>query len=481
MKKELKWVYPKSLEEYDLPTFPANRLTTPLENFFNAVAEDTQTPVDMAGVAVLTIISICVQGKYEIEIKESWKEPLNLYSVIIANPAERKSPVLNQVVSSVYEFEQEQNDKLKQLVTLYQHKKDCIEGEIALIKKSKNAVNRFSEIENKQRDLDKLEIHRYIQLVSDDSTPEELVTLLSQNNEKMAVISAEGGIFDMINGRYNSGKVNLDVYLKAHDGDALTVNRRGRMEKLRKPLIAMLLAVQPQVLNGLINDKAFRGRGLTARFLYVYPNSLLGKRKIVTTKIPYEIKEEYKNLCYSLLAMPNAEKAVPLKLSYEAHCVSNQYAQQIEEKIGNDLYYMQDWVGKLHGTMIRIAGILHVSKYLNKSHEIEVSSETMESAVLLGNYFLEHAKKAFDMMGSDYQMADARYVLRQLQTQTNMEIKRYVLFRMCRGRFKKTSDMDFAVQILIKHGYIVAHKPEEKGGSVGRPQSEVYILNPMYF
>ncbi len=65
------------------------------------------------------------------------------------------------------------------------------------------------------------------QLVADDITPEALASLLVDQGGRMSVISAEGGIFDIIAGRY-SGTPNLEVFLKGHAGDMLRVNRQGR-------------------------------------------------------------------------------------------------------------------------------------------------------------------------------------------------------------------------------------------------------------
>ena len=52
----------------------------------------------MVATAVITTISLCNQGKYLIQGKEGWKEPVNLYSLIVARPSERKTPTMVKVV-----------------------------------------------------------------------------------------------------------------------------------------------------------------------------------------------------------------------------------------------------------------------------------------------------------------------------------------------------------------------------------------------
>ena len=64
-------------------------------------------------------------------------------------------------------------------------------------------------------------------LYVDDITTEKLNSVLADGNGKAAIISAEGGIFDMLSGIY-SKNVNIDVMLKGYSGDSIRVDRVGR-------------------------------------------------------------------------------------------------------------------------------------------------------------------------------------------------------------------------------------------------------------
>src|SRR5699024_2547692 len=46
---------------YELDPFPVDALPPDIGSYVEAVAESTQTPVDMAGTAALTLISVCIQ------------------------------------------------------------------------------------------------------------------------------------------------------------------------------------------------------------------------------------------------------------------------------------------------------------------------------------------------------------------------------------------------------------------------------------
>lgn len=60
-------------------------------------------------------------------------------------------------------------------------------------------------------------------LLADDSTPETVTSLMAEQGGRLSVMSAEGGIFDIIAGRY-SGAPNMEVFLKGHARDRLRVN-----------------------------------------------------------------------------------------------------------------------------------------------------------------------------------------------------------------------------------------------------------------
>ena len=107
-------------------------------------------------------------------------------------------------------------------------------------------------------------------ILADDTTPEALSTVMAAQDGRLAVISAEGGIFDIIGGRY-SRMPNFDIYLKAHAGDEIRVDRVGRKpEHIEHPALTLALAVQPAVLRTIADREGFRGRGLLARFLFVF-------------------------------------------------------------------------------------------------------------------------------------------------------------------------------------------------------------------
>src|SRR6185312_2641856 len=128
----------------------------------------------------------------------------------------------------------------------------------------------------------------------DDITPEALGRLMAAHGERMAVFSAEGGIFETMAGRYSNGTPNLDVFLKGHAADLLRIDRRnGPLVVMDSPTLTMGLAVQPDVLRALASKPGFRGRGLLARWMYGMPASRVGYRQVSGPPVPTNVSEAY--------------------------------------------------------------------------------------------------------------------------------------------------------------------------------------------
>ena len=109
--KEVQWEAPIPFEEITLPPFPVDALPSRVRPYVEAVAETTQTPVDMAGTAAIAVMASCIQGKYLVQAKADWREPTNLYALIVAEPSERKSAVTSLMVRPVNLYETEYNKR----------------------------------------------------------------------------------------------------------------------------------------------------------------------------------------------------------------------------------------------------------------------------------------------------------------------------------------------------------------------------------
>ena len=466
----------------NLPDFPLDSLPPVLKDMAAATAESLQVDPGMTAAAALAVAGLSVQGRFIINPKPGWVEPLNSYIVTIARPSERKTPALGVMSRPIYSFEREENKRRKPLVDEYMMRRDVMRKQLANMKEaaakptSKNPVS-LDDIARVQDGLTALESNAVtpLRLLADDTTPEALVSLMAANGGRMGLVSDEGGIFDTIAGKYSNGRVNLDVFLKSYSGSPLRVDRKGReQETIEHPTLTMLLMVQPVVLEAIMNNREFEGRGFLSRPLYSLPKSLVGKRRYRTQPVPKEIEEDYTAAIYALLSVDG--EAQTIRLSPEADQEAERFFNHLEQRLADDFSEdLESWAGKFHGQVMRLCGVLHCCQYFQEAAQIPVSLETMQAAQTIGEYFLEHTKAAFRIIGlaERQEVKDAKYILKKLLADGRKQLSKRDLFRQCDGRIRTVEDMEPGLKVLVDRGYICV----DKVNTGGRPTEKI-ILNP---
>ncbi len=88
-----------------LPSFPVGIYPPWLAAEVTALAGFTQTPPDLAGTIVLSVLATALGGRARVEVREGWSEPANLYTVVAMPPGSRKSPVHSALVAPVVAVE----------------------------------------------------------------------------------------------------------------------------------------------------------------------------------------------------------------------------------------------------------------------------------------------------------------------------------------------------------------------------------------
>lgn len=473
-----------------LPAFPMSSLPPVLRDMATAAAENLQVDPGMTATAALAATALCVQGKYIINPKPGWVEPLNLFTTVIARPSERKTPALAVMTRPLHSYEKEENQRRAPLIDEYRMKRDVLNKRIFNMKEAaakpptKNGKPvSFDDITELQYELSDLEREavKPLRLLADDVTPEALASLMAENDGKIGIISDEGGVFDVLAGKYSSGKANLDVFLKAYAGSYLRVDRKGRgPEAVEHPTLTMLLMVQPVVLEAIMSNQEFAGRGFLARPLYALPKSLVGHRQYKTKPIPQEVEEGYTAALYALLCVQELGEARIIKLSPEADQEAEKFFNTLEPRLADDfgdLDGLEGWAGKYHGQIMRIAGIIHCCLHFQEAAQVAVSLDTMRAAQTIGEYFLEHTRAAFQIMGlaERQEVKDAKYILKRLKADGSMEINKRDLNRLCQ-KFSAADDMEPGLNELSRRGYIRIETV--KTGKPGNPPQIIY-LNPV--
>ena len=467
----------------DLPSFPVGIYPGWLADEVAALAEFTQTPVDLPGTIALSVLAAAVGGRAVAEIRGSWSEPLNLYVVTVLPPGTRKSAVHAELTAPLLYAEQQMaadaSARIAEARTQRGVADRATEKAIAEAAR-KNTTEATAEAVAAAHLAEAITVPVMPRIVADDVTPEAAASLLAEQGGRLAILSAEGGCFATLAGRY-SGQPNLEVFLKGHAGDMLRVDRKGRQpEHIPHPALTLGLTVQPDVLKAIADMPGFRGRGLLARILYSLPASTVGHRKIRTDPVAEEMAAAY-DMNVRALVHTFAEWTDPaiIQLTPEAAELLLAAAETLEPRLApdGDLGHIADWASKLIGAIARIAGLLHLAEHLRDGWATPVSEATMENAIRAGGYFARHALAAFDGMGADPALDGARAALQWIKRNGEATFTRRALHRGLQSRFRKAADLEPALAILQDHGWIAAAAQAPDSGP-GRPRSATYDVNP---
>lgn len=458
-----------------LPPFPIDCLPSRLRSYVEAVAIHTQTPMDMAAGAALGVLAACLQGKVKVEGNIGHYEQTSLYIFLIAPPGSRKSAVIHAMTAAIEDYEQKYNEGNKTAMRRNKQERESLQRDInRLTRQLEVKYDTLTELElqHTQDKLAELPEIKPLQIFTDDCTSESMIRLLRDNHGRMSLISAEGGAFDNIVGRYTK-KPNLDVWLKGICGDTIRVDRINREpDYIRNPALSMIISAQPGVLSALMQSSLLDGRGFLARLFYINIPSAAMPKSFRSAPIPATIREDYDNLIFHLLDLSENEP-ITLHLAPEAINQMDGLCHSVEAYLRNEHRDMREWGSKYIGLVLRTAGLLHIAA----DGAGDIQTETVENAIRIGNYAFHHALYAYSILGADETVEKALHVVTKLRKLSVTSISRSDLYQKCRGRFfRDAKEMEPALNLLEQHGYIWLDVPAYSG--VGRPSVGTIYVNP---
>ncbi|MBE4716756.1 YfjI family protein [Pseudarthrobacter sp. AB1] len=472
--------------EPTVPPFPTGSLPAWWKSFVEATAEATQTPLDLAASVTLGVMAAAVSGKSRIQAAPGWVEPLNLYLACALPPGNRKSAVFNLATAPLREVEmdliEDAKPEVRRQATLKKLREDTAENVRKQVMNGKKTEDQYLAAVQAAEEIPVLTLPR---LLADDATPEALTSLAADNGGKISVASAEGGIFDIFAGRYSGGMPNMDILLKGHAGDAMTVDRKGRpSERIESVCLNMNLTVQPAVLRQIGSGSPEKSKGELERFLFTVPKSSVGFRSVDSRPVPAAVKAAYYHHV-SALARAGAEPGEPLliRLDPDATKLFTDWQRVIEADLRpNGLLgdpRVIGWGSKLAGTTARFAGILHLAS--GKSADELVSADTADCAAAMAEHFAQHALAAFHLMS----LSDPHKKAKELRMIIIINkfysfTERDLLTKASRSVFPDALAIKEALAILLDHEWVFRVEMPDQPGP-GRKPSQMYVPHRSIF
>ncbi|HEX5120472.1 MAG TPA: YfjI family protein [Pseudonocardiaceae bacterium] len=487
----LGWETPVPLSPVaQLPVFPVDVLPGWLADMVTATATTFQTPPDLPGCLALAALSTAAGGRAVVEIRPGWTEPVNIYTVVVSPPSTRKSPPFRVLTAPLRRAERDLIDAAKAeieqaRITRAAAERAQLKAEQSIdVGDGEDSATNPTVVAAVQAAMaaGEVTIPPVPRLLADDLTPETAANLLHLHGGRLAVLSAEGGLFATLAGRY-SGTPNLDVFLKGYSGDSVQVDRMGReREFVDAPAITIGLTVQPAIIDELAKTALLRGTGLLARFLYSVPANTVGHRLARPDPIPTPVADTYDQHLRALVhALADWTDPAVLTFSPAADDRMAAYQDAIEPKLdptGGEWAHIGDWAGKLAGQTARLAALLHAAAHPTHPWAQPIPDTTVAAAQQLGDYYCAHALTVFDRLGADPALHGARAVLAWIQHHHPTRFtKREAFTKLSRAQFPTMTSLDPALDLLEQHGHIRSAVQPERSGR-GRPPSPAYLTHP---
>lgn len=488
------WETPVALDAGTVPPFPVDALG-PLAEYVGAVAEALQVPAALPAGLALSVVASTVARKCRVFVRGKYSEPVNIYTLTVLESGNRKTSTVETVTAPLFAYEADALARAEPEIATAESQRRIREAERTNLERDAARLTASREERDHARraalvlarELAETDPPVRPRLVVKDVTPEQVANLLAEQGGVLACFSGESELFGPMMGRYaKDGQANLDVYLSAHSGDPIRVDRRGaKPVTVDRPALTIGLSIQPAALQSLTRDKATRGRGLLGRFLYALPRSPLGYRNTEPTPIPDSIEARWDTLVRRLCAIPRPAVEHVITLSPDAYRLWHDAENEVEQELcpGGLLAGMTDWSGKLCGATARLAGVLHAADCGLRQREPwsePIAAATMGAAVRLGEYYTAHALAAFGLMGADPALAGAGTLLDWITRTGRTTVTKRDAHAAHRAGFRRAEELNAPLSELVERGYLRPLTDVSQNGRPGR-KSERYEVNPAVF
>ncbi|MBM3740404.1 MAG: DUF3987 domain-containing protein [Acidobacteria bacterium] len=478
------WEDPIPFRSRQTPPIAGDLLPGFLGEMVSATARATETPTGLAAMLGLAVVAASVAKKVVVCPEQGYREPVNIYAAVGMESGNRKTAVLGRMTRPFIDWEESETHRLRPEIERVASERKTQEARIeSLRRKAAKALDPtvlMAEIAELESSLP--EIPRTPRLWTQDITSERLGALMAEQGERIALLSDEGGVFDVLAGRYSKGIPNLDLFLQAHAGASVRVDRGSRPPvMLRKPALTVGISPQPDVLESLSDKPGFRGRGLIARFLYGLPVSLIGFRGLTPVPCPSSTENAYAEGIARLLSwVPPTDdtgcwRPWDLRFSAQAYGQWKDFQRSVEVQMreGGKLYHLKDWGSKLPGTAARVAGGLHCVVADPRENAV-IDVDTVDRTLGIVTPLIDHALAVFNLMERDKNSEHALKILAWLRKRGDATFSLRECFCAYQYRFKTMGGMRPTMLLLEQHYYI---RPCSKEPVSHRP-SEVYAVNP---
>lgn len=430
--------------------------------------------------AVLGSLNCAMWGRYQVQPRQEWIEPVVLYLLLMAAPGKNKSLVYRLLARSIKKFQRLILDRYSKDVKAVCNLKKAMRqaksmAQAAAIKTAlKEARDEASGV-NLNHFFDKVREFAEDMAVAADEEIEQLDSpvfladgftnkkLLRRmaNSGGQAIYQSEVATFIEY---LKASRFDPKIFLKSYDMEDFSDDTvPGGYRHAKKPFLPILFYGQVDIAAPLYSLDKARGSGLSARFAPLFVPAA-NPPSTTPEQVGCENLKQYEQKIAAMFERNFTQKKdreiFTIQLAPEARMKIELYQRELKETV---LPYSTDglesFVEKLAGTAVRIAGVLHVWQF-DKPEQHALSHQTILAGIEITRAILPHARYAFSTSGFRA-YGDALKILKWVKRHqqfgfTSRDIAQY--------SGVKTNEKIFpALDLLAQHNIltqlVTAHKP----------------------
>jgi hypothetical protein len=476
-----------------LPDFPVDVLTPAWQEWLLRACHGAGVRPEHVAVPLIGVASSLIGTARRVRASTSWSEPMTLWTCVVADSGDRKTPGLN-VARRALDLIEKNNSaatSAKRLAhaTLAQKAKEVIKH----WKQDREAALKASPPrEPPPIPTEAIDPGNFIEplLYATDPTIERLAALLQARPHGMVLIRDElAGLFANMS-RYSGGS-DRPFWLEAWNGGRHVVERVSGSIAIEHLLVGVIGCFQPDKL-----ARSFAGDedGMYGRFLYAWP-SAPDYRPL--TNEAAEVEPELQSALTALIRLPSED--VEGAFTPQTICLSDGAIAEFEgfrkwvdnTKRGLDGHERQ-WLVKGETVVLRLAGTLAylawaISLGAPPTNGLDgitgalepktIDEQFMTAAIRLWlDFFWPHARAALRLIGSSDRHREARRVLRWIKVHGKREVSREDIRREALGQKLDAEQTQGLLDSLEKAGWMKKDTTKTGGRSKHR-----WTINPRLF
>lgn len=380
-----------------------------ISSVVDELGKSVQAPKPLIFSAVLSAISLALQGLVDVKKPKGGVSPCSLMLLCLADSGERKSTVDKIVLGSIKEVQSrmdreysEQHDKWQAGLKVWKMKQRSIQRKIekqaGLDEPTLELEEQYSVGFSQQPQRPKK-----FKMLYEDTTSEALFYGLYQDINTAGMITSEGG------GVLRGAAFNdLSKQNSLWSGDPIHVSRISRESfTVEGARLTVSMMVQSSVFNKYMLDcgDQSRGSGLWARFLVCRPDSTQGQRLIRMGETSTHSSESFDSKLAALLSenisQMNSGKWNRNIVEFDDLAKESwvELFNFIEERMANGMFWedMRDHASKLADNIARLAALFHCFEGGCIGGQISVN--TLDAAVRVGFWYSSEFAKIFSRAG----------------------------------------------------------------------------------